>query len=112
MNIRGLLLAFAFVAGLSLPANAAQITITGTVTDPNGSAPFSITVTTDQVAITSAAVVPSVAAAGTTRTLTVVATSSGGLALSAPLPTCGACGITFTPVSGQPAGTFAWTFVY
>lgn len=110
--MKKLLLGLASAVAMAASAYAAQITITGTVTDPNGSAPFSITVTTDQVAITSAAVVPSVAAAGTTRTLTVVATSSGGLALSAPSPACGACGITFTPVSGQPAGTFAWTFVY
>jgi hypothetical protein len=93
-------------------AYAAQITITGTVTDPNGSAPFSITVTTDQVSVTSAAVVPAVAPPGTMRTLTVVATSSAGLPLAAATPTCGACGVTFTPVAGQPAGTFVWTFVY
>jgi hypothetical protein len=44
------------------------------------------------------------------RTLTVTATSSAGAALSAPLLT--ASGITFTPVAGQPSGTFKWTFTY
>jgi len=86
------------------------ITITGTVSDGQGSAPFSVTVTTDLVSITSATVTPSVAVAGTTRTLTIVGTSSAGLPLTATIAPVS--GITFTPVSGQPAGTFAWTFVY
>ncbi len=90
-------------------APAAQITIQGTVTDPNGSAPFSITVTTDAVTVTSASVTPAVAPPGTTRTLTVVANSSAGLPLSAAVNPV--TGITFTPVSGQ-AGTFVWTFVF
>lgn len=103
-------LLLAFFVMLAHPVNAATITITGTVKDPNGSAPFSVTVTTDAVSITSAAIVPAVAAAGTTRTLTVVATSSAGLALTGTINPV--TGITFTPVTGQPAGTFAWTFVY
>jgi hypothetical protein len=94
----------------SVQAQAAQITITGTVTDANGSAPFSVTVTTDQVAITSATVVPAVAPSGTSRTLTIIATSSAGLALQATLNAV--AGITFLPLTGQPAGTFVWTFVY
>jgi hypothetical protein len=95
----------------ALPAAANTITITGTVTDSSGgSAPFSVTVTTDAVSIVSAAVTPAVAPIGTTRTLTVVGSSSAGLALSASVNAV--TGVTFTPVSGQPAGTFAWTFVY
>lgn len=86
------------------------ITITGVVSDPDGSAPFSVTVSTDTVSITSATVIPAVAAPGTTRTLTVVATSSAGLTLSASINPVS--GVTFTPVSNQPPGTFQWTFVY
>lgn len=86
------------------------ITITGTVSDGQGSAPFSVTVQTDAVLIQSATVIPAVAVAGTTRTLTVIASSSGNLPLTASLAPVS--GITFTPVSGQPAGTFVWTFVY
>ena len=86
------------------------ITITGTVSDAQGSAPFSVTVSTDTVSITSATVTPAIAAPGTTRTLTVVATSSAGLTLSATVNPVG--GITFTPLAGQPSGTFAWTFVF
>jgi hypothetical protein len=110
--MRKFLLGLIALTMMAPSALAAQITITGTVSDPNGSAPFSITVTTDQVSITSAAVIPAVAAPGTMRTMTVVAVSSAGLPLTAAVPTCGACGITFTPVAGQPAGTFVWTFVY
>jgi hypothetical protein len=104
-----LLVALASLALVAV-ASAANVTITGTVTDPNGSAPFSVTVTTDAVSIVSAAVTPAVAPAGTTRTLTVVGSSSAGLALSATVNAV--TGVTFTPVPGQPAGTFAWTFVY
>lgn len=86
------------------------ITVTGTISDGQGSAPFSVTVTTDLVSITSATVVPAVAVAGTARTLTVVGTSSAGLPLTATIAPVS--GITFTPISGQPPGTFAWTFVY
>ena len=108
--MRKTLLALSAFLALALPAKAATVTITGTVTDPNGSAPFSVTVTTDLVSITSATVAPSTAPAGTPRTLTVVGTSSAGLPLSATLNPVS--GVTFTPVSGQPAGTFVWTFVY
>jgi hypothetical protein len=108
--MRALLFALAFITALAVPANAATVTITGTVTDPNGSAPFSLTVTTDAVSVVSATVTPAVAPAGTTRTLTVVGNSSAGLALTATVNAV--AGITFTPVSGQPAGTFVWTFVY
>ena len=86
------------------------ITIAGTVSDGQGSAPFSVTVTTDLVAITSAAVVPTVAPPGTARTLTVVSTSTAGLPLTATITPVN--GITFVPVTGQPPGTFVWTFVY
>ncbi len=87
------------------------ITITGTVSDGQSSSPFSVTVQTDAVNIQSAVVVPSVAAPGTTRTLTIVATS--GLAAPAWSGVLNpVSGVTFTPVPGQPPGTFVWTFVY
>jgi hypothetical protein len=86
----------------------ATITVTGVVTDGTASAPFSVTVTLDSINITSASVTPAVAAPGTLRTLTVVA-SGGVAALTATVNPVS--GITFTPVTGQPAGTFAWTFV-
>jgi len=94
------------------PVAAQSITIQGTVNDANGAtATFGpVTVTIDAVTITSASVSPQVAPAGTLRTLTVVATSSAGAVLSAPLPT--GTGLTFTAVTGQPAGTFKWTFTY
>lgn len=95
---------------LALPVSAASITITGTVCDASGCAPFSVTAQTDAVSIVSATVTPAVAPAGTTRTLTVVGNSSAGLALTGSVNAVS--GVTFTPVSGQPAGTFAWTFVY
>jgi hypothetical protein len=104
-----LLAAVAYLALVAV-ASAATVTITGTVTDPNGSAPFSVTVTTDAVSIISAFVSPAVAPAGTARTLTVIAGSSAGLALTGSVNAV--TGITFTPVPGQPAGTFVWTFVY
>lgn len=111
VHMKKLFLTAAFAVMLcSIAAQAATVTITGTVTDANGSAPFSVTVTTDLVTVTSASVTPSVAAAGTTRTLTVVGNSTAGQALSGavnPSP-----GLTFTPVLGQPPGTFVWTFVF
>jgi hypothetical protein len=83
-----------------------NITITGTVTDASGATgSYTVTVTLDSFSL-SAVVTPSVAPAGTTRTLTV--TPTGGTApftYSVPIAT----GITFTPVSGQPN---QWTFVY
>lgn len=103
----------ALIAALACaPVEAATITITGTVTDSSGgSAPFGpITVTTDLITITSVGVVPLVAPAGTVRTLTVVGTSSAGQALIGAVNAVS--GITFTPVTGQPAGTFKWTFVF
>jgi hypothetical protein len=88
---------------------ANTVTITGTVTDSLGAAGnYSVVVTLDSMAAV-ATVAPAVAPAGTTRTLTVVAT--GGVApLTFPTPT--GTGLTFTPVGGQPAGQAAWTFVY
>jgi hypothetical protein len=87
------------------------ITITGSVTDANGaSQTFSASAVIDAVTITSAVVSPLTAPAGTTRTLTVIATSSLGAALTFGTPV--AAGIIFTPVSGQPSGQAAWTFVY
>lgn len=82
------------------------ITITGIVTDSAGaSGNYSVIVTLDSFTLT-ATVVPSVAAAGTTRTLTV--TPTGGVAPFTYSPPVSA-GITFTPVSGQ---TNQWTFVF
>lgn len=88
-----------------------MITITGTVTDGTASATFSANADVpDAVTIVSATVTPELAPVGTQRTLTVVATSSAGLTLSATVDP--ATGITFTSVPNQPAGTFAWTFVF
>lgn len=105
------------------PFNSAQettITIQGTVSSANGAigtfGPVTLPVTVippptpSMVTITSQAVDKPDAPAGTSRILTVTATSSTGAALSAPLPA--ASGITFTPIAGQPAGTFKWSFVY
>jgi len=83
-------------------------TITVTVTDSDGSsATGTTTVQTDTITITSITVTPQTAPVGTTRNLTVVATSSAGLALTYGTPV--SAGITFTPVNGQPG---QWTFVY
>lgn len=108
--MRKFLLSSLLSVALIAPAAATSITITGTACDASGCAPFSVTAQTDAVAITSATVTPAVAPAGTTRTLAVVASSSAGLALTASVNAVN--GVTFTPVAGQPAGTFAWTFVY
>lgn len=90
---------------------ASTITITGTVTDADGaSSTFSTSASLDSVSITSATVVPATAPSGTTRTLTVLAASSLGAALTFGLPV--ASGITFTPAAGQPAGQGQWTFVF
>jgi hypothetical protein len=87
------------------------ITISGLVTDNSGaSQTFSASAIIDAVTITSAVVSPQTAAAGTTRTLTVIATSSASGVLTFGMPT--AAGISFTAVSGQPAGQAKWTFVY
>ena len=89
---------------------ANTITITGTVTDQNNaSGAYSVVVTLDNVTA-AATVTPATAPAGTTRTLTVVGTSSAGAPLAFPAPVVS--GITFTPVAGQPAGQAQWTFVY
>jgi hypothetical protein len=82
------------------------ITITGTVTDSAGVVTtFSIPATIDTFTL-AATVTPSVAPAGTTRTLQV--TPSGGVSpftYGTPVAT----GISFTPVTGTPG---KWTFVY
>lgn len=93
-------------------AQQTTVTIQGTVNGANGAVgvygPVAVTLST--VTVTSSTVDKPSAPAGTLRTLTVTATSSSGAALTAPLPT--APGVTFTPVAGQPAGTFKWTFMY
>jgi hypothetical protein len=87
------------------------ITINGLVTDDSGaSQTFSASAIIDVVTITSAIVSPQTAAAGTARTLTVIAASSASGVLTFGTPT--ATGIVFTPVTGQPAGQAKWTFVY
>jgi hypothetical protein len=48
---------------------------------------------------------------GTTRTLTVVSTSSEAETLHAVI-TMVPAGVTLTPVGGQQPGTFVWTFVF
>jgi hypothetical protein len=89
---------------------ANTVTITGTVTDAvGGTGSYSVVVTLDSVTA-NASVAPATAPAGTTRTLTVTATSSTGAALTFVTPVVS--GLTFTPVSGQPAGQAQWTFVY
>lgn len=94
-------------------AIVATLNITGTVTDKDGnSVPFSATANqsaSDLITISSVTVTPDPAVAGTMRTLTVVAVSSLGEVLTA---TVSATGVTFTPVTGQPAGQFQWTFTY
>jgi hypothetical protein len=82
------------------------ITITGTVTDSVGaSGSFSVPVTLDSFTV-SAVVTPSVAAAGTTRNITVTVTGgTSPFVYGTPVAT----GLTFTPVTGQPG---QWTFVY
>ena len=90
---------------------ATSITIVGTITDSDGSSStFSTTAALDAVTILTAAVVPQSAPGGTTRTLTVTASSMAAAALTFGLPV--AAGITFTPVANQPAGQGQWTFVY
>lgn len=87
------------------------INITGTITDADGAtATFSTSANTDMVTIVSATVTPDPAPPGTLRTLTVVATSAAGLTMTATVDPVDS--ITFTPVAGQPAGTFVWTFVF
>jgi hypothetical protein len=90
------------------------IQITGTVSDNAGnSVPFTAAANVsaqDVITIVSATVSPDPAPAGTMRTLTVVATSSLGLPLTATILVI-PNGPVFTPVGGQPAGTFVWTFV-
>lgn len=111
--MKNLLMASAVLLGLAVSANAqSTLTIQGTINDASGATATygPITITIDSVSITSASVDKPVAPAGTLRTLTVVATSSAGASLACPLPT--ATGITFTAVSGQPAGTCKWTFTY
>lgn len=98
----------------------ATLNIAGTVTDADGnSVPFSTTANqsaTDVVTIVSATVSPDPAVAGTLRTLTVIAKSSLGEALTAtitsPAPAPGSTAPVFTPVPNQPAGQFQWTFTY
>jgi hypothetical protein len=89
---------------------ANTVTITGTVTDAVGATgSYSVVVTLDSVTA-NASVTPATAPAGTTRTLTVTATSSTGAALTFPTPVVS--GLTFTSVGSQPAGQAQWTFVY
>lgn len=110
--MRKFLITSAALLGFSFAADAQSVTIQGTINDANGAtATFGpVTVTIDSVTITSASVDKPVAPAGTLRTLTVVATSSSGAAITCGTPT--ATGITFTAVAGQPAGTCKWTFTY
>ena len=89
--------------------------ISGSVSDDAGnSVPFSASANqseVDVITIVSAVVTPDPAPAGTMRTLTVVATSSLSRPLTATILTVPG-GPVFTPVEGQPAGTFAWTFTF
>ena len=67
--------------------------------------------TIDIVTILSMVVTPALAAPGTSRTITVISNSSESLVLNAVIASMPA-GIVFTPVGGQPPGTFVWTFTY
>ncbi len=93
----------------------AILQITGSVADNAGnSVPFNAQANqsaVDVITIVSAVVSPDPAPAGTMRTLTVVATSSLGLPLTATILAVPG-GPVFTPVPNQPAGTFAWTFIF
>lgn len=82
-----------------------SLTITGTITDSAGAVFSYSTIATQDVVTGTATVSPAVAPIGTTRTITVVGTSSAGLPLVYATPV--AAGVTFTPVS---AGV--WSFVY
>lgn len=116
--VAGIIACTCLMLGLALAQSS--VTIKGTVTAPDGVVgtfgPITAPVTVvpppvqSEVTITSSVVDKPVAPAGTMRLLTVVASSSSGAALSAPEPV--SPGITFTPVAGQPAGTFKWSFVY
>ena len=88
----------------------ASISISVTVADANSSTTQTVTANQDVVTISSLVVAPQTAASGTSRTLTVQANSSAGATLTFNAPV--ATGITFTPVSGQPAGQAQWTFTY
>jgi hypothetical protein len=92
-----------------------NIIIQGSVSDNAGnSVPFSAQANQseqDVITIVSATVSPDPAPAGTMRTFTVVATSSLGLPLTASVLVAPGSPV-FTPVTGQPPGTFAWTFTY
>jgi hypothetical protein len=90
---------------------ASSVNIAVTVTDASGAtSTANVTALLDTVTINSITVTPSTAPAGTTRKLAVSATSAIGAALTFGTPV--GTGLTFTPVTGQPAGTAAWTFVY
>ena len=87
------------------------ITLQVSITDAIGAVGVATaTAQIDTVTIVSSTVTPQNAPAGTQRTWTVVAQSSSGAALTAGTPTANRPGPVFTPVSGQPPGTFAWTF--
>lgn len=88
-------------------ANApGDYTITGTITDSSGlSTPFTAkaTIAASPPVIVSASVTPQSAPAGTTRTLTIVATDpQGGAITYNPV----AAGITFTPTTTPGVFTF------
>lgn len=90
---------------------APSITITGTVTDALGSiATFNTSASIDSISIVSITVTPQTAPNGTTRKLSVSATSSSNAAITFNAPV--ATGIVFTAVPNMPAGLAAWTFVY
>jgi hypothetical protein len=92
-----------------------SVNISITVTDAAGaSSTQSTTVVADGamsvVTIDSMVVTPQSAPSGTARTLDVAARSSSGAALTFETPV--ATGITFTAVTGQPAGHARWNFSY
>jgi len=90
---------------------ASSVSISVTVTDADGAtSTATVSAMLDSITITSITVTPATAPAGTSRTLKISATSAVGAALTFGTPV--GTGLTFTAVSGQPAGSAAWTFVY
>ncbi len=90
---------------------ATSVSISVTVTDADGAtSTATVSAMLDSITITSITVTPATAPAGTSRTLKISATSAVGAALTFGTPV--GTGLTFTAVTGQPAGSAAWTFVY
>jgi hypothetical protein len=84
-----------------------MLTINFQVTDQFGAVFTGSATATQDIVTATATITPATAAAGTTRNITINASSSAGGSLTYSTPT--APGIVFTPVAGQ---SNQWTFVY